>query len=125
MCPGRQVNRCGGSPCTAVTATCTEQAAAGFDSQRRAVSLSHPSEQTHPEQQVPPRCPSVVLWTPCSGVEWGVSNRPSGFGEAARRASSLRTWWWRVRRSPCPSCPTTHPPYVPRPSAVDHLDETC
>jgi hypothetical protein len=36
MCPGRQVNRCGGSPCTAVTATCTEQAAVGFDSQRRA-----------------------------------------------------------------------------------------
>jgi hypothetical protein len=22
----------------------------------------------------------------------------------------------------CPSCPTTNPPYVPRPSAVDHLD---
>jgi hypothetical protein len=30
-----------------------------------------------------------------------------------------------VRISPCPSSPTTHPPYVPRPSAVDHLDETC
>jgi hypothetical protein len=33
--PGRHV---GGSPCTAVTPTCTEQ---GFDSQRRE-SLSHP-----------------------------------------------------------------------------------
>jgi hypothetical protein len=42
-------------------------------------------------------------------------------GKAARSASSLRTWRWRVRRSPCPSCPTTNPPYVPRPSAVDHL----
>jgi hypothetical protein len=45
-----------------------------------------PSEQ--------PRCPSVVLWTPCTRVAvWsGVcSSRPSGFGEAARRASSLRT----------------------------------
>jgi hypothetical protein len=27
-----------------------------------------------------------------------------------------------VRRSSCPSTPTTHPPYVPRPSALDHLD---
>ena len=43
-------------------------------------------------------------------------------GKPARCASSLRTWRWRVRRSPCPSCPTTHPPYVPRPSALDHLD---
>jgi hypothetical protein len=72
-----------------------------------------------------PRCPScsgrrVAVW---SGV---CSSRPSGFGEAARRASSLRTWRWRVRRSPCPSSPTTHPPYVPRSSAVDHtLIETC
>jgi hypothetical protein len=22
--------------------------------------------------RLPSRCPSVVLWTPCSGVEWGV-----------------------------------------------------
>ena len=72
-------------------------------------------------QGVPPSCCGrrVAVW---SGV---CSSRPSGFGEAARRASSLRTWRWRVRRSPCPSCPTTHPPYVPRPSAVDHVDRTC
>jgi hypothetical protein len=32
-----------------------------------------PSEQTHPQHsRYTPRCPSVVLWTPCSGVEWGV-----------------------------------------------------
>jgi hypothetical protein len=45
-----------------------------------------------------------------------------GLEKRQRRASSLRTWRWRERRSPCSSCPTTHPPYVPRPSAVDHLD---
>jgi hypothetical protein len=27
-----------------------------------------------------------------------------------------------LRRSPCSSSPTTRPPYVPRPSALDHLD---
>ena len=63
--------------------------------------LTHAPEQTHPQIGA-------------------CSNRPSG--EAARRASSLRTWGWRVRRSPCPSCPTAHPPYVPRPSALDHVD---
>jgi hypothetical protein len=70
------------------------------------------------------RCPSIVLCTPCSGMEWGVIEPALRvwLGEAARRASSLRTWRWRVRRSPCPSSPTTHPPYVPRPSAVDHVD---
>jgi hypothetical protein len=31
--------------------------------------LAHPNPS---EQQVHSRCPSVVLWTPCSGVEWGV-----------------------------------------------------
>jgi hypothetical protein len=69
-------------------------------------------------QGVPPSCSGrrVAVW---SGV---CSSRPSGFGEAARRASSLRTWRWRLRRSACPSSPTIHPPYVPRPSAVDHLD---
>jgi hypothetical protein len=38
-------------------------------------SLSHtqPSEQTHPQDsRYTPRCPSVVLWTTCSGVEWRV-----------------------------------------------------
>jgi hypothetical protein len=37
--------------------------------------LTHPtpSEQTHPQtSSFTPRCPSVVLWTPCSGVEWRV-----------------------------------------------------
>jgi hypothetical protein len=40
--------------------------------------LTHPQshtlrEQTHPQNSgFTPRCPSVVLWTPCSGVEWGV-----------------------------------------------------
>jgi hypothetical protein len=88
--------------------------------------LSHPHAQSRPTlrtagslQGVPPSCCGrrATVW---SGV---CSNGPSGFREAARRASSLRTWRWRVRMSPCPSCPTTHPPYVPRPSAVDHLDE--
>jgi hypothetical protein len=69
-----------------------------------------------------PRCRSVVLWTPCSGVEWRVFEPAVKGGKAARRASSLRTLRWRVRRSPCPSSPTTHPPYVPRPSALDHVD---
>jgi hypothetical protein len=38
------------------------------------VALSHaPSEQTHPQNsRNTPRCSSVVLWTPCSGVEWRV-----------------------------------------------------
>jgi hypothetical protein len=38
-----------------------------------------------------PRCPSVVLWMPCSGVEWGAFVRTDHQGQAARRASSLRT----------------------------------
>ena len=68
----------------------------GFDTTNWQLAPSHP--QTRPQNsRYPPRCPSVVLWTPYSGVEWGVcSSRPSGFGEptigeAARRASSLRT----------------------------------
>jgi hypothetical protein len=42
-----------------------------------ALSHTQPSEQTHPQDsRYTPRCPSVVLWTPCSGVEWRVcSNR--------------------------------------------------
>jgi hypothetical protein len=32
-----------------------------------------PSEQTHPQiSRYTPSCPPVVLWTPCSGVEWRV-----------------------------------------------------
>jgi len=31
--------------------------------------------RTHPQNsRFTPRCPSVVLWTPCSGVEWRVSD---------------------------------------------------
>jgi hypothetical protein len=94
---------------------CAERAARGFDT-LGAVSLS--SQTAGSLQGVPPSCCGrrVAVWSRAC------SNRPSGFGEAARRASSLRTWRWRVRRSPWPSSPTTHPPYVPRPSAVDHLD---
>jgi hypothetical protein len=87
--------------------------------------LTHPHlRAAHPQNSSnTPRCPSVVLWTPCSGVEWRVLEPAvNGCGEAARRASSLRTWGLRARRSPCPSCPTTHLPCVSRPSAVDHLD---
>jgi hypothetical protein len=82
-----------------------------------------PHPQTHPQSsRYTPRCPSVVLWTPCSGVEWRVFEPAVNGGKVARRASSLRTWRWRVRSSPCPSSPTTRPPYVPRPSALDHLE---
>jgi len=69
MCPGRQVNRCGGSPCTAVTATCTAQAAVGFDSQRRAaLSLtpqSRPTQNSRYLQDVPPSCCGrrVAVWS--------------------------------------------------------------
>ena len=39
----------------------------------RKLTPTAPSEQTHPQNiRFTPRCPSVVLWTPCSGVEWGV-----------------------------------------------------
>jgi hypothetical protein len=57
----------GGSPCTAVTPTCTVLKD-GFE--RDTIGqLSHP----HPQNsRFTPRCPSVVLWTLCSGVEWGV-----------------------------------------------------
>ena len=65
-----------------------------------------------------PSLPPSWCGPPCSGV--GVFE-PAASGTTE---SSLRTWGWRVRRSPCPSCPTTHPPYVPRPSAVDHLIDT-
>jgi hypothetical protein len=82
----------GGSPCTAETPTCTVRTCAdkagGSDLTNR-VALAHtpaPSEQ--PDPRTTPKCPFVVLWTPCSCVEWGVLSRPSGFGEAARRASS-------------------------------------
>ena len=68
----------GGSPCTAVPPTCAHKrvrAALGFCRHTTWAALSHPqaSEQTHPQNsRYTPRCPSVVLWTPCSGVEWRV-----------------------------------------------------
>jgi hypothetical protein len=92
----------------------------------RTLRAAHPQNNSNT-----PRCPSVVLWTPCSGVEWRVKDdvanvewrvfepAVNGCGEAARRVSSLRTWGLIGWRSPCPPCPTTYPPYVPRPSAVD------
>ena len=50
----------------------------------RKLAPTAPSEQTHPQNsRFTPRCPSVVLWTPCSGVEWAVFEPASGFGEAA------------------------------------------
>jgi hypothetical protein len=33
----------------------------------RTLRAAHPQNNSNT-----PRCPSVVLWTPCSGVEWGV-----------------------------------------------------
>ena len=38
----------------------------------RTLRAAHPQNSSNT-----PRCPSVVLWTPCSGVEWGVFERPS------------------------------------------------
>ena len=65
-----------------------------------------------------PRCPPS-----CCGrrvAVWGgvCSNRPSESGATGKQPANLG---WRVRRSLCPPCPTTNPPCVPRPSAVDHL----
>jgi hypothetical protein len=38
---------------------------------REGLWLTPTPEQTHPQiSRYTPRCPSVVLWTPCSGVEW-------------------------------------------------------
>jgi hypothetical protein len=51
--------------------------------------LTHPapSEQTHPHiSRYTPRCHSVVLWTPCSGVEWGVYECGGPTHDERRRA---------------------------------------
>jgi hypothetical protein len=70
--PARHIGGCvwGGSPCTAVAPTpCTgaERAARGCDTLGAALT---PSKQTHPQHSgFTPRCPFVVLWTPCGGVE--------------------------------------------------------
>jgi hypothetical protein len=83
------------------------------DPQPKYVGLTHPTLRADPpsEQQVHSK---VSLRRAVDAVQrCGVcSNRPSGFGKAARRARSLRTWRWRLRKSPCPPSPTTHPPYV-------------
>jgi hypothetical protein len=98
--------------------------------------LTQVGQLTHPHPRVPmyPHVPRIrpTLRTAgalqgappsCCGrrAVWsGVRSRPPV--QRQRRASSLRTWRWRARRSPCTSFPTTHPPYVPRPSALDHVD---
>jgi hypothetical protein len=47
----------------------------------RATQSSHPQNNRNT-----PRCPSVVLWTPCSGVEWGVFEPAvNGLGEGTTR----------------------------------------
>jgi hypothetical protein len=108
----------GGSPSTAVTPTSLCSCVTRRRVHHNLAAHTRTLKTAGTLQDVPPSCCGrVAVW---SGV--ACSNRPSGFGEAARRASSLRTWRWRVRRSLCPSSATTHPPYVPRPSAVDHLD---
>jgi hypothetical protein len=66
-----------------VTPTCTvldkeaRSNSVGFDplglTQLGSSHTPAPSEQTHPQNsRFTPRCPTVVLWTPCSGVEWRV-----------------------------------------------------
>jgi hypothetical protein len=41
--------------------------------QNQELSTHPPSQHPHPQNsRFTPRCPSVVLWTPCSGVEWRV-----------------------------------------------------
>jgi hypothetical protein len=42
--------------------------------------LSPHPEQTHPQtSRFTPRCPSVVLWTPCSGVATPQHRPPAGW----------------------------------------------
>ena len=52
--------------------------ASRVDQNQEKLSRTHPqsqTEQTHPQNsRFTPRCPSGVLWTPCSGVEWRVSD---------------------------------------------------
>jgi hypothetical protein len=39
----------------------------------RVLTATQLADLPHPQHsRYPPRCPSVVLWTPCSGVEWRV-----------------------------------------------------
>jgi hypothetical protein len=75
-----------GSPCIAVTPTCTvwQEVCSNcrlHDLPERVkphLGSSHTRTlRTDPlsEQRVHSKCPSVVLWTPCSGVEWRVFER--------------------------------------------------
>jgi hypothetical protein len=50
---------------------------AGVDLNRdiTGAALTHPHPQS---SRFTPMCPSVVLWTPCSGVEWRVFQPTSG-----------------------------------------------
>ena len=75
-------------PCTAVTPPATVKDFDGVDKPGELPLTPTPSENS----RYTPRCPSVVLWMPCSGVEWGAFVRTDHQGQAARRASSLRTW---------------------------------
>ena len=52
------------------------------------------SRRTHPpshpqSSRYTPRCPSVVLWTPCSGVEWVCSSRHQGLDKAREQPANL------------------------------------
>jgi hypothetical protein len=90
--------------------------------------LVKPGWAAHPpspsEQQVHSNVSLRRAVNSCNGVATsGVcSNRPSRVGKQHDAQAACEHWRWRVRRSPCPSSPTAHPPYVPRPSALDHLD---
>jgi hypothetical protein len=63
-----------------------------------------------------------VLWTPCSGVEWGVFDRPSGFGEAATTRKQPANLAVEGAEEFLSILPDYKPTVRPRPSAVDHLD---
>jgi hypothetical protein len=96
----------------------------GFDTTWGSSPTHTPTADPPSEQQVHSK---VSLRRAVDAVQRVWRRRARGVFEPALRsngndASSLRTCRWRVRRSPCPSSPTTHPPYVPRPSAVDHVD---
>ena len=58
--------------CTAVTPTCAPAPGVLTHWLARRSESRTLREQTHPQiSRNTPRCPSVVLWPPCSGVEWG------------------------------------------------------
>jgi hypothetical protein len=90
--------------------------------------MCHRAHTPNPPQhnRFTPRCISVVLWTPCSGVEWCVS-KPALKGSSCRfgkrhdanRPANLAVEGAEERLSILPD-------YTPtRPCALDHLVETC